>query len=78
MALSEKKLELEEAQKNYNRVEEGIQEVMINKTKRNKNLLKDIEGMDKKMTELNNKIQVYKEKVSRYQKVIEKKWFPIF
>lgn len=73
MALSEKKLELEEAQKNYNRVEEGIQEVMINKTKRNKNLLKDIEGMDKKMTELNNKIQVYKEKVSRYQKVIEKK-----
>ena len=46
---------------------------MINKTKRNKNLLKDIEGMDKKMTELNNKIQVYKEKVSRYQKVIEKK-----
>ena len=40
MTLSEKKGELEEAQKNYNRVEETIQEVMINKTKRNKNLMK--------------------------------------
>lgn len=42
MNLAQKRMEVEEAQRNYKRVEESIQEVMINKTKRNKVITKDI------------------------------------
>ena len=71
MMLAEKKMELEEAQRNYTKIEDTIQEVMIAKTKRNKGITKDIENMDKRITELNNRIHLHKEKVARYQKVIE-------
>lgn len=40
MMLTEKRMELEETQKNYARTEESIQEVMVNKTKRNKGISK--------------------------------------
>jgi len=44
---------------------------MVAKAKRNKALRKDIENMDKKMTEINNKILMYKDKINRYQKVMD-------
>ena len=44
---------------------------MIAKTKRNKGITKDIENMDKRILELNSRINAHKEKVARYQKVIE-------
>jgi len=40
---------------------------MVAKAKRNKNITKEIEVCDKRITDINSKIQKYKEKISRYQ-----------
>lgn len=44
---------------------------MVSKAKRNKNLRKDIENCEKRMSEMNSKIIQYKEKINRYQKAMD-------
>ena len=44
---------------------------MINKTKRNKGVTKDIEVVDKKIAEVTQRIQLHKEKLQHYHKFLE-------
>ena len=43
---------------------------MVAKAKRNKNISKEIESYERRVVELNHKIQGYKEKVARYQQAM--------
>lgn len=69
--LAQKRLELDEVTRSYVNYEESIQENMVAKAKRNKNVAREIEQYEKRITELNNKIQKYKEKISRYQQAMD-------
>lgn len=71
MKLSMKKAELEDLRKQRQQVEQTIQDNMVSKAKRNKNLRKDIENCEKRMSEMNSKIIQYKEKINRYQKAMD-------
>ena len=71
MKLSMKKAELEDLRKQRQQVEQTIQDNMVSKAKRNKNLRKDIENCEKRMAEINSKIIQYKEKINRYQKAMD-------
>lgn len=68
--LALKKKELDEVTRAYGTYEEGIQENMVAKAKRNKNVTKEIENCDKKIGELNSRIQKYKEKITKYQEAM--------
>ena len=71
MKLSMKKAEFEDLRKQRQQVEQTIQDNMVSKAKRNKNLRKDIENCEKRMSEMNSKIIQYKEKINRYQKAMD-------
>lgn len=58
--LSLKRRELDEVTRAYVNYEESIQENMVAKAKRNKNVAKQIESSDKKIVEINSRIQRYK------------------